>query len=276
MPSCLKKPDMLKFNKQMFNEATRASLISQSRSTGSYKNKERGKNRFERKKYSKIANSVKSYNEIDMDKLFKQDILQVNIPVSGENDNYVVTVKLEGVISEIYKNIKNNNAKFEYRTVIQALTKAFNTKNIYIKCSCPDAKYRFAHWNIINNISTDDSAVDPGPGKSLSNPKDDKGRGCKHMLLILSNSDWLMKVASVISNYCHFMAEKKPSLFLKIIFPKLYGVPADEAAENNLVNDNKDLETHKDIINIVNDWAQNRGKFLKGSNINPVYADKIS
>lgn len=258
------------------NEANRASLISQSRSVGAYKNASRGKNRFERKKYSKIANAVKSYNEINMNLLFKQDILQVNIPVVGENDEYTVTIKLEGVIGEVQKNIKNNNNKLEYRTVIQALTKVFNTTDVYIKCTCPDAKYRFAHWNILNNVSVDDSASDPGPGKGIANPNDDMGRGCKHMLLVLANGDWMMKVASVIVNYCHFLSEKKPEAFLKLVFPKLYGVPADEAAENDIVADEEDLESGKDLIDIINDWAKNRGKFKKGSNINPVYADKLS
>lgn len=256
-------------------EANRTSLIAQSRNAGVYKNTERGKNRFERKKYSKIANAVKNYNEINMNSLFKQDILLVNIPVVGENDEYIVTLKLEGVVSEIQKNIKNNNNKLEYRTIIQALTKIFNTSDVYIKCSCPDAKYRFAHWNILKNVSTDDSSKDPGPGKGIVNPKDDKGRGCKHMLLVLANGDWMMKVASVINNYCHFISEKKPDAFLKLIFPKLYGVPADEADQNGIVEDNEDLESGKDLIDIINDWAKNRGKFTKGSNINPVYADKL-
>jgi hypothetical protein len=252
------------------DEANRTSLIAQSRNAGAYKNQERGKNRFDRKRYSKIANAVKSYNEINMNSLFKQDILQVNIPVIGENDEYTVTIKLEGIVGEIHKNIKNNNNKLEYRTIIQALTKIFNTSDVYIKCTCPDAKYRFAHWNILKNVSVDDSAQDPGPGKGIANPNDDKGRGCKHMLLVLANGDWMMKVASVINNYCHFLSEKRPDAFLKLVFPKLYGVPADEAEQNGIVEDNEDLETGKDLIDIINEYGRNRGKFKKGSNKNPV------
>jgi hypothetical protein len=235
-----------------------------------YKNQERGKNRMDRKKYSKIANAVKSYNEIDMNKLFKQDILQVNIPVVGENDEYTVTIKIEGVVAEIQKNIKNNNNKLEFRTIIQALTKVFNTTDVYVKCTCPDFKYRFAHWNILKNVSVDDSSNDPGPGKGIANPNDDKGRGCKHILLVLANGSWMMKVASVIQNYCHFLSEKKPEAFLKLVFPKLYGVPADEAADNGIVADNEDLETGKDLIDIVNEYGKNRGRFKKGSNKNPI------
>ena len=258
------------------DEATRTQLVAQSRNVGQYKDQSRGKTRLDRKKYSKVANAVKSYNEINMNDLWKKDILQVNIPVVGETDEYTVTIKIEGVAAEIQKNIKNNGNKMEFRTIIQALTKVFNTTDVYVRCTCDDFKYRFKHNLIVNGMSVDDSSQDPGPGKGIANPKDDKGRGCKHILLTLSNGSWMMKVASVIQNYCHFLSEKKPDAFLKLVFPKLYGVPADEAAENGLVADNEDLETGKDLIDIVNDWAKNRGKFKKGSNINPVYADKLS
>ena len=255
---------------ELLTEATRTQLVAQSRNVGTYQNQERGKNRDQRKKYSKVANQVKSFNQINMNDLFKKDILQVNIPVVGETDEYTVTIKFEGVVAEIQKNIKNNSNKFEFRTIIQALTTVFNTADVYVKCTCPDFKYRFAHWNILKNVSVDDSASDPGPGKGIANPNDDKGRGCKHILLVLSNGAWMMKVASVIQNYCHFLSEKKPEAFLKLVFPKLYGVPADEAAENGLVEENEDLETGKDLIDIVNEYGKNRGKFKKGSNKNPV------
>jgi hypothetical protein len=122
----------------------------------------------------------------------------------------------------------------------------------------------------LKNVSVDDSSQDPGPGKGIANPNDDKGRGCKHMLLVLANGDWMMKVASVINNYCHFLSEKRPDAFLKLVFPKLYGVPADEAEQNGIVEDNEDLETGKDLIDIINEYGRNRGKFKPGSNKNPI------
>ena len=127
------------------HEDTRTMLVSKSRNVGSYIDQSRGKNRFERKKLSKIAKTVKQYNQIDMNKFFKDDILEVKIPVQGETDQYTVSVRLSGIVSEIAKNIKNNQNKFEYRTVIQAITKVFNTGNVYVKCNCDDYKYRFAH-----------------------------------------------------------------------------------------------------------------------------------
>jgi len=256
-------------------EDTRMQQVASSRNAGPYKDQSRGKNRFERKKYSKIIKSVAAFNKINMNDLFKQDILQITIPVIGETDQYEVTIKMEGVIAELQKCIKNNKNKLEFKTIIQALTKVFNTTDIYTKCTCKDFEIQFAHWNIVNNISVDDSASDPGPGKGVANPNNDKGRGCKHILLVLNNGDWLMKVASTINNYIHYVSEHLQKAFLNIIFPKLYGVPADEAAEHNIVENNEDLKTDADLITIINEYGKNRGKFVKGSNINPVYADEL-
>ena len=251
-------------------EDSRATLVGKSRNAGQYKHPTQGKNRFERKRLSKIANAVKAYNKIDMNKLFKEDTLIVNIPVIGETDQYTVTIKMEGVISEIAKNIKNNNNKLEYKTILQALTKIFNTANVYVKCTCDDYKYRFAHWNIINNVSVDDTAQDPGPGKGIRNPKDNMGRGCKHVLLVLANGDWLLKVASVINNYIHYAEENLQKPFLKIIFPKLYGIPADEMVEQDLVDDDKYLDSSTGLIDAINDYGKTRGRYKPGSNKNPV------
>lgn len=254
--------------RQILTQDTRNSLLNASKNVGMYKDKSRGKNRFQRKKYSKMSGAVKQYNAIDMNQLFKKDILEVTIPIVGETNNYQVVIKLEGVIEQLAKNIKNNQNKFEYRSVVQALTRVFNTKDVFIKCSCDDFKYRFAHWAIIHNYSVDDSAKDPGPGKGIANPKDDKGRGCKHCLLVLNNLQWIMKVASVINNYIHYTQEKAQKPFLNIIFPKLYGIPADEMVQQGLVDSQEFLETSKGVIDAINEYGKNRGKFKPGSNKN--------
>lgn len=252
-------------------EDTRTVLINASKNKGMYKNDTgRGKNRYERRKYSHIANAVKQYNQINMNSLFKSDILEVKIPVVGETSEYTVTVKMEGVIEEIKKNVKNNKNMLEYRTIIQALTKVFNTANIYLNCTCPDFKYTYKHWAIINNISTEGTSDDPGLGKGIKNPNDEEGKGCKHILLVLSNCDWLMKVASVINNYINYMADNNTDPFLKLIFPKLYGIPADEMVEQDLIDDDAYLDSSKGLINAINEYGKNRGKYQKGSNKNPV------
>ena len=256
---------------KQLNEVTRVQLASASRNAGAYKDQSRGKNRFARKKYSKIAATVKQYNNIDMNKLFKQDQLEVQIPVIGETDTYNVTIRINGVIAELAKSIKLNKYKLEFKNVIQALTKVFNTTDVYVNCTCPDHLYNFAHWNIVHNCSTSDSAHDPGPGKNLTNPQDNKGRGCKHTLLVLANGDWMMKVASVINNYIHYMSEKMQKPFLKLIFPKLYGCDAEEMAKLDILGKDEveeTLDSSSSFIDAINEYGKNRGKFKKGSNKN--------
>ncbi len=268
-PVCdLGDEEVLKYESLL--EDTRAQLANASKKAGEYKNKERGKNRWERKKYSKVSTQVKSYNQINMNEFFKQDILQIKIPVQGETDEYTVTIKLEGVVEEIARHIKQHNNQFEFKTVLQSLTKVFNTKNVYVKCTCEDFQYRFAHWSIINNYSVDDTSKDPGPGRGITNPNNDKGKGCKHILLCIANGSWIMKVSSVIMNYCNYAAEHMKKPFLKLIFPKLYGIPADDAIEDNLVPEDTNLETDTNLIDTINQWAKDRGKFKKGSNKNPI------
>ena len=129
--------------REALTEATRVQLAANSRNAGAYKDQSMGKNRFERKKHSKIAASVKQYNDIDMNQLFKNDRLEVKIPVIGETDTYAVTVRIDGVIAEIARNIKVNKYKLEFRTIIQSLTKVFNTTDVFINCTCPDHRFNF-------------------------------------------------------------------------------------------------------------------------------------
>lgn len=256
-------------SEDLLTETTRAQLVSVSRNADLYiGDTSRGKNRFERKKFSKVAKQVKLFNDIDMNDFFKKDLLTVKIPVTGETNEYTVYIQLDGVVEEMSRNIKTNSNKFEYRTVIQSITKVFNTTNVRVKCSCPDFQFRYAHQLIINNESVDDTSKDPGPGKTgMANSK---GKGCKHILLCLNNGDWIMKIASCIKNYITYMDENKHELFMKLIFPKLYSFDATEAEENGIIPEDTDLDTTKNIIDVINDWAKNRGKFKKGSNKNPI------
>jgi hypothetical protein len=79
-----------------------------------------------------------------------------------------------------------------------------------------------------------------------------------------------MKVASVINNYVHYAEEKLRPAFLKLIFPKLYGVAFDEAEENDLLPEDTELATSESIIDAINEYGKNRGKYKPGTNKNPV------
>jgi hypothetical protein len=205
-------------------EATRTQLVAQSRNVGQYKDTSRGRNRMERKKYSKVANSVKAYNSIDMNKLFKDDILTVNVAVKGETDDYTVKISFGGFLKILRKEI-DRIGMFDLRAVTRALIEGFNKDDVYIHCSCPDWKYRFAYWGTKNNINSGEPQN--SNGMWIRNPDDRLGSGCKHVLLVLSNNSWLIKVASVIKNYVKYMEKYYHQQIEKLILKILCGLRWD-------------------------------------------------
>ena len=88
-----------------------------------------------------------------MNKLFKDGILDVNINVNGETDDYVVTIKFGGFLEELSKAVKTYDT-FNLRVVTKALIAAFNREDVYIHCSCPDFFFRFLYWATKNDITS--------------------------------------------------------------------------------------------------------------------------
>ena len=239
-------------------EVSRRQLIDKSKKSDRYKDTSKGKNRWERKKLSKIATSVSQYNNINMDAFFKKDVLTVGINVHGETDNYVIVMKFEKMLENIQREIKRNNNKLEFKIILVALTNAFNNGNVYVHCTCPDYTYRGNYWATVNGYEA--STPQTSNGKRIQNPNDTKGAGCKHVMLVLSNVNWIMKVASVINNYIKYAEEHMQKAYADIIFPKLYGMKYDRAVQLGLF-DSDDLDTSKQTIDIANKIGKNRGKF---------------
>ena len=79
-----------------------------------------------------------------------------------------------------------------------------------------------------------------------------------------------MKVASVINNYINYASEHMQKAFLKLIFPKLYGIPAEDMIDDGLVDDPKYLDSSSGLIDAINAYGRNRGKYRAGTNKNPV------
>ena len=250
-------------NESLLLEVSRRELINKSRKGADYsaQNQDKGKNRWERKKWSKVANTTKEFNSIDMNTFFKKDILIVNVPVKGETDNYIVKVKFEGVLEEIRKNVESNNNKLDYRTIAQSLSRVFNSENVYLNCSCPDYKFRFAYYGTKQGYNS--GKPEDRPNRFVwTNSLDNMGSMCKHGNLVLSNLSWLMKVASVINNYIHYAETYMQRQFADIIFPLIYGVSYPDALQLGLF-DRQYLAHSKGVIDAINDFGKTRGRFKK-------------
>ena len=255
--------DSPKLTEALLLEVSRRDLINKSKRGKNYSknNQALGRNRWERKKWSRVANTTKEFNSIDMNTFFKKDILIVNVPVQGETDNYIVKIKFSGVVAEIQKNVQANNNKLDYRIISQALSRVFNSGDVYINCNCMDFRTRFAHWSTVQGYNS--GKPEDRPNRfTWTNSNDDMGGACKHGNLVLSNLSWMMKVASVINNYIHYAETYMQRQFADIIFPKIYGIKYPEALQLGLF-DRQYLKHSKGVIDAINQYGGTRTRFKK-------------
>ena len=258
-------------NEALLIEKNRQELISKSKSGKNYspKNQAKGKNRWERRRYSQIANSVRDYNNIDMDSFWKGDILDFKINVKGETDDYVVSITFESILDELQREVRANDNKLEFKCVLRALLNAFNSENVYLGCTCPDWKYRFAHYATVDRYNAGVPEMRPNRF-SWTNSEDDMGSACKHVNLVLSNTDWMMKIASVINNYIKWCKENMANNYATYIFPKVYGMPYNRAVQLSIFDDPEDnglLPSDQETLNKVIDKSlqgkDERGRWVK-------------
>ena len=250
--------------KGALTEASRNDLINKSKKGKAYKDQSKGKNRWERKKWSSVASTTREYNSIDMNAFFKKDILTINIPVQGETNKYSVRIRFSGALREIQNAVKRNNNKLDYKSISQALIRTFNGENVYVYCNCPDFVYRM-NWYSKQNGFDAAKPREQAPYQNRfawTNRYDDMGGICKHIALVISNTFWLMKVASVINNYIHYAEQFMQRQFAELIFPKIYGVKYPQAVQLGLF-DRKYLKHSKGVIDEINNYGKNRTKFKK-------------
>ena len=251
-------------SKIILNEDRRNQLIAKSKGVP------KGKQRFKRRVKSKVANTVKQYNDIDMNKLFKDNIFTVNINVKGETDDYIVRISFGDFLDILQDEVKDNNEVLNLRAITRALVKGFDRTNVFINCSCPDFRYRFNYWATRNSIN---SGLPEKRPSNITNPKDNLGSSCKHTLLVLSNNSWILKCASVINNYIKYMEKHYKKAYSDIIYPAIYGKPYEDVVELSLFDDDE-LVTDKDTLDKANVQGREDTLFKKGNTQGQRFAKK--
>lgn len=236
-------------------EDTRNQLIAQGKAGAPEKGD--GKTRYQKRIKSRIASSTRQYNKIDMNALFKDNILTVGIEVTGETDSYVVTVSFGGFLDNLQKELSKTNNFLSLRTIVRALVTSFNSDNVYFRCSCPDHKYRMAYWNSRADIITGQKETIPS---DITNPDNKLGSGCKHMMLVISNHSWLIKVASTINNYIKYMEKHMAKAYAEIIYPAVYGKAYEEPVQLSIF-DKDTLSDDTDTIDVSNEEGRLSGRF---------------
>lgn len=228
---------------KIINEATRHQLINRSKNAD--KTKSYGTTRYERRNMQHVYDSVKSFNKIDMNALFKANLLSFFIPVQGETDNYEVEVLFDGILDAINRELKNNSWNLEYKVIYRAIIDAINKQDIYVSCTCADWKYRMAYWSSKGRFNSGHPQIVPA---RITNPNNSKGAGCKHVMKVLADLDWALKLASCVYNYTVYMEEHYPDKYYNVIFPALYAVSYQRAIDQGLIEPPEDeLDNVEDI-----------------------------
>ncbi len=433
---------------KFITEASRRDLIDKGKRGDRYspKNQAKGRNRFERRTHSKIYTNVAQYNNLDMNLFFKHDILLVGIKVIGETDEYITKIKFKGILQEIQREVKNNNNKLEFKSILTSLIRVFNTEDVFVSCSClhpttkiklldgtsptveemkerfeageklfvfstdekgdfkpgevenvwitkttnefikitldndeeilttpdhlymlrdgsyvmaeeltldsslmpmytsesngyttvklnsetrgwrsvykivadtlkkdeiettklrvkedknhkiikieriivedtpvydisvkdyhnfvvdagvvlhncEDWQYRHAYWATQNNYNSGSPEIRVS---DITNPNDTKGSGCKHIMLVLSNMDWIMKVCSVINNYIKYARQFMQRLYADYIFPQIYGMKYDKAVQLSLF-DTDEFDSSPLTLDDANRLGRKSGQFKTGN-----------
>ena len=229
------------------NEDSRNTLLAKARKGANYKtDQSKGKNRYERRTKSKISNSVKEYNQLDMKKFFDEDILDLYIMVHGETDDYMVGISFSGILELIREETgKEETLQVDLRLILKMLKRAFNKEDhVLVRCDCPDFRYRFGYWASVNDLILGEKEDRPS---DITNPDNKLGPACKHVILILSNNSWVVKLASAVNNYINYVKDHYERAYAEIIYPKLYGRDYNKDVQLGLFDPNE-LHNTNDII----------------------------
>ena len=140
---------------------------------------------------------------------------------------------------------------------------AFNSDNVYIRCSCPDFQFRFAYFLSKEDIIHGNKELRPS---DITNPNNDLGDGCKHIMLVLANHSWLIKLGSVITNYYNYMEKHYKKLWADIIYPAVWDKKYEEPVQLDIDTlDVDELDTSSDMVDTSNKYARDKNKFKVGN-----------
>ena len=126
--------------------------------------------------------------------------------------------------------------------------------------NCPDMKFRLQYFNTRNKINSTPPQMIPS---NITNPHDRLGPGCKHVMMVLSNTSWIMRVASVIKNYITYMERNRENQYAKIIYPAIYGKEYEKPVQVGMFDNKDELETEKQTLDTTNRYARTRTQFDK-------------
>lgn len=197
------------------------------------------------KQYSqRVKYQPTDYKGVNIREFFTHDRLVFTTQVRGDTDTYTVTVAFLGGLEEIINRL-DVIPRLNLREVTTALTRAYANNDVFVRCSCDDFKYRRAYMATIDGYIYGDPEMRPNRFKRTN--KELKGATCKHLAGLLSNQNWLIKVASAINNYIRLYPDQ--------VFEFLGYSSKDELED--IINDNNTSNHQISMFDDQNDQDSN-------------------
>jgi hypothetical protein len=180
---------MIKYDKPPLNEITRWEIIRRSQ--------KESPERFKKKQFYR----AKDFNNVNFEKLFTND----SFVWSSRVGDYIVTVSFEGAFQNLYYEVsnwsgKNRWKKIDLKLLTKCLSKALDTEDLQVDCTCPDFKYRFDFWLSRPDVDAKYGVKQNRPPK-VRNVKNNKGFVCKHVLSVLYGKRWVPAAAKAWLNF---------------------------------------------------------------------------
>ena len=165
------------------SEINRSNLVGKTR--------DQGNGRYQRR----INYKPNDFRGTDMSQLFNNDIIICPVPVG----DYVSTVAFQGILLRLREFLKEDpRHSLTLQKVIKSITRAIDSSDLLVDCTCPDFVYRFAYWATKYGYKYGKPETRPA---KIRNPNDKIGAMCKHLTALLSNKKWVVKIASIINDY---------------------------------------------------------------------------
>ena len=145
-------------------------------------------------RFQKKANyKAKDFKNVDFKDLFENN----NFTWSSRVGDYIVTISFEGAFDILQYQLKSMRGKnrwkrITHRMLTEALSKALDTEDLYIDCSCPDFVYRFAYWATQADCKY---GLQQNTAPKVRNVRNNKGYCCKHILAVLYGKRWVPAAA---------------------------------------------------------------------------------
>lgn len=196
-------------------------------------------------------------------KLVKTDIKDLDdkdtVVVTFEVGDYIANIAFKNILlnlREVVKQDPKHMVKFDW--VIRACNRAIDQSDVYVSCQCADFKYRFRYVATKNTYVYGKKEMRPA---DIRNPNDDKGSCCKHLLSILSNKNWMTKVATTVNDWLQM---KDVYEIRDLLNYEEANMPADISRElGKMSADSKRARANRQQNNIEEPTEENVGESLE-------------